>query len=271
MALHLHIQIVVVFLYYFETTWYVMLVQVYYTYSQQLYRIDISTGFPNATVLIEDFNEGVQYYINNRYGSCSISPINTTYSSAVAMYPNGTLHLEGLREHFIRENDSSYVYEGVSRLRDVDTESWISLIDHRVFNNRTIFTDGYVQVYYTHPNWSVSSSLNSYSNMSVPWQYVVSGTYTYQSDNGTWVTYNSTNEYHVLEFQTMEPDFDVFDVSICFGLGQYSRFRLTLPLPAGTSLASVDQTLLKSNVREALSQAVNIPASRIGSIHVSSS
>ena len=248
-----------------------MCIQVYYIYSQQLYRIDINTGFPNTSVLIEDFNEGVQYFINNRYGSCSISPINATYSTAVAMYPNGTLHLQGLREHFLRENDSSYTYEGVSRLRDVDTESWISLIDRRVFNNRTIFSDGYIQVYYTHPNWSISSSLNSQSNMSVPWRYVVSGTYTYRLDNGTWVTYNDTNAYHVLEFQTVEPDFDVFDVSICFGLGQFSRFRLTLPLSAGMSLASVDQTLLKSNIRMALSQAVNVPATRIGSIHVSTS
>ena len=236
-----------------------------------MYRIDINTGFPNASVLIEDFNEGVQYYINNHYGSCDISPINATYSTAVAMYPNGTLHLEGLREHFLRENASSYVYEGVSRLRDVDTESWITLIDRQVFSNRTVFTDGYVQVYYTHPNWSISSSLNSRSNMSVPWQYFVSGTYTHRLDNGTLVTYNGTNAYHVLEFQTVELDFDVFDVSICFGLGQYSRFRLTLPLPAGTSLASVDQTLLKSKVRMALSQAVNVPASRIGGIHVSGS
>ena len=245
-------------------------VQLYYIYSQQLYRIDINTGFPNASVLIEDFNEGVEYFINNRYGSCDISPI-TNYSAAIAMYPNGTLHLEGLREHFLRENDSSYVYEGVSQLRDVDTESWISLIDHQVLDNRTILTDGYVQVYYTHPNWSIISSLNSWSNMSVPWQFVVSNNYTYQLDNGTWVTYSDTLAYHVLEFQTVELDFDVFDVSICFGLGQYSRFRLTLPLPAGTSLASVDQTLLKSKVRMALSQAVNVPASRIGGIRVSGS
>ena len=248
-----------------------MLIQEYYIYSQQLYRVDINTGFPSATVLIEDFNEGVQYFINNRYGSCSISPINTTYSVAVGMYPNGTLRLQRLRERYKRENDSSYVYEGVSRLRDVDTESWISLIDRQAFDSRTIFTDGYIQVYYTHPSWSFVSSSNSYSNMSVPWQYIVSGTYTYQLDNGTWVTYNGTNEYHVLEFQTVEPDFDVFDVSICFGLGRRSQFWLTLPLPAGTSLASIDHTLLKSRVRTALSQAVNIPASRIGSLYVSSS
>ena len=246
-------------------------VQVYYIYSQQLYRMDINTGFPNASVLIEDFNEGVQYFINNRYGSCDISPIDANYSTAVAMYPNGTLHLEGLRQHFARENDSSYVYEGVSRLRDVDTESWISLIDRQVFDNGTAFTDGYIQVCYTHPNWSISSGLNSRSNMSVPWQLVLSNDYTYQLDNGTWVTYSFTLAYNMLEFQTVELDFDVFDVSICFGLGQYSRFRLTLPLPAGTSLASVDQTLLKSKVRMALSQAVNVPASRIGGIHVSSS
>ena len=61
---------------------------------------------------------------------------------------------------------------------------------------------------------------------------------------------------------------NVFDVSVCFGLGQHSHFRLMLPLPGGTSFASVDHTLLKSKVRAALSQAVSVAASRIGSLHV---
>ena len=95
------------------------------------------------------------------------------------------------------------------------------------------------------------------------------GNYTYRSDNGTWVTFNDTSVYHVLEFQTVELDFDVFDASICFDVDQHSYLSLTLPLPAGVLFTSLDHTLLKSKVRTALSQAVNIPASRIGGIHVS--
>ena len=185
------------------------------------------------------------------------------------MYPNGTLHLEGLKRHFLRQNDSAYSYEGVSQLRGVDTESWITFLDREVFNNQTVLTDGYVQVYYTRPNWSVATSYNSYFNMSVPWVYVVVGNYTYPSDNGTWVTYSDTNVFNVLEFQTVEPNYDVFDVSICFGVDQHSFLSLTLPLPAGVRFTSIDHTLLKSKVRMALSQAVNIPASRIGGIYVS--
>ena len=219
--------------------------------------------------MIEDFNEGVQYVINSRYGYCSISPISVINGTAVTEDPDGTLHLQGLKEHFLIRNESDYTYEGVSRLRDVDTESWISLRDRQVFNNRSILTDGYIQVYYTQSTWSVVSSFDSNSNKSVPWEYIVSGTFSYQLDNGTWVTFNGTSAYHVLEFQTVEPDFDVFDTSICFGVDQYSLLRLTLPLPAGTLLTSLDHTQLKSKVRMALSQAVNIPATRIGGIHVS--
>jgi len=113
-----------------------------------LYRVDFNIGFPNSTILIEDFNEGFRYYINDHYGSCSIAPINATYSTAVAV-DDRILHLETIKEHFLHVNESSYVYEGVSRLRDVDTESWISLRNYQVLNNRTILTDGYVQVYYT--------------------------------------------------------------------------------------------------------------------------
>ena len=245
--------------------------QAYYIQSQQLFRIDLNIGFPNATIFIEDFNEGVQYYINSRYGSCSIAPITAVNSTAVAEDADGTLHLEGLKEHFLRRNASEYSYEGVSQLRDVDTESWISLRSNQALSNRSIFIDGYIQVYYTQNTWSVASSFDSSSNNSVPWEFIVAGTFSYRLDNGTWMTNNSTNIYHVLEFQTVEPDFDVFDTSICFGVDQHSFLSLTLPLPAGTLLTSLDHTQLKSKVRMALSQAVNIPASRIGGIHVSSS
>ena len=245
--------------------------QAYYIQSQQLYRIDFNIGFRNATTLIEDFNEGVQYYINSRYGSCSMAPITALNSTAVAEDTDGTLHLEGLKEHFLRRDTSDYSYEGVSQLRDVDTESWISLRSNQRLNNRSIFIDGYIQVYYTQNTWSVASSFDSSSNSSVPWEYIVAGAFSYRLDNGTWITTNGTNVYHVLEFQTVEPDFDVFDASICFGVDQYSFLSLILPLPAGTLLTSLDHTQLKSKVRMALSQAVNIPASRIGGIHVSSS
>ena len=243
----------------------------YYILSQNLYRIDLNIGFPNVTILIEDFSDGVQYYINRRYGTCSISPISVANSTAVAEDPDGTLHLEGLREHFLRRNESSYSYEGVSRVRDVDAESWISLRDYQVFNNRTTFANGYIQVYYTQDTWNITSSFGSSSNTPVPWEFVVSGTYSYRLYNGTTVTYNTTNRYHILDYQSTEPDFDAFDASICFGVGQYTYLRLTLPLPAGTPLTSIDHTQLKSKVRMALSNAVNIPASRIGGIRVSTS
>ena len=246
-----------------------LFVQVYYIFSQGLYRIDLNIGFPNATTLFEDFNEGVQYYINRRYGTCSISPISAANSTAVVEDSDGTLHLEGLREQFLRRNESTYSYEGVSQVRDVDTESWISLRDYQVLRNRTTFTNGYIQVYYTQDTWNITSSFGSSSNTPVPWEFVISGTFSYRLYNGTTVTYNATNRYHLLDYQSTEPDFDVFDASICFGVDQYTYLSLTLPLPAGTPLTSLDHTQLKSKVRMALSNAVNIPASRIGGMHVS--
>ena len=185
---------------------------------------------------------------------------------------DGRLHLEGIKKHFLREDDDNYTYEGVSNVRDVDTESWISLIDHQMFNiNQSYLNDGFIQVYYTHPNWSIYSSFNSQSNKSVPWELVIGGNFTYQLLNRTWMNNYFTFRYHILEYQTVEPDYDVFDVSTCFGIDQYSLLRLTLPLPDGTLLTSLDHTLLKSKVRLALSKAVNVPASRIGGIHVSCS
>ena len=75
--------------------------------------------------------------------------------------------------------------------------------------------------------------------------------------------------YEVLEFKTSEPDYDPFDVSVCFGVDQYTLLRLTLPLPDGTPYTSLDHSLLRARNRLALSEAANIPATRLGGINLS--
>lgn len=230
--------------------------------------MDYDKSFTNSTVIIEDFNEGVQYKINGRYGSCSIVPINASDSLA-EVGQDGMLHLQTIKNHFLREDDFNYTYEGVSKVRRVDVESWISLRDRQVFNNYSVLTDGYVQVFYTQPNWSIVYAINRTTNMSVPWRFVIAGNFSLLSQEANSTYFVITDE--VLEFKTEEPaDFDVFDVSVCFSPDQYTILQLTLPLPEGINYSSLDHTLLRSKVRLALSQAVNISTSRLGGINVSS-
>ena len=239
----------------------------HYAYSLQLYRFDFDTSFFNSSARIEDFNEGVQYNINYRYGSCTVQPINATDSTAVATDSDGTFHLEGIKEHFLRQDQYVYTYEGISQVRDVDTESWISSRTNEVLNQRTNFS-GFIQVFYT-SNWSIVNGFNSTFNMSVPWRVILDGNFTYRFDNGTVSQFYQRNEYNMLEFQTSEPDYDPFDASVCFGVDQYTLLRLTLPLPDGTPYTSLDHSLLRTRIRLALSQAVNVPATRFAGIIVS--
>ena len=233
-----------------------------------MYRLDFDRSFTNSTVIIEDFNEGVQYNINSRYGSCTVIPINATNGLATEVGDNGIVHLQTIRNHFQRQDEYNYTYEGLSKVRRVDTESWISLRDREVFNNYSVLSNGYVQVFYTLPSWSIIYGNNKSSNVSVPWRIVLVGNFSLlsQEENSTYFVINE----EVLEFKADEPDFDVFDVSVCFSVDQYTILRLTLPLPNDVTYTSVDHSLLRSRVRSALSQAANVSASRFGGINVSS-
>ena len=232
-----------------------------------MYRIDFDQSFANSTAIIEDFNEGVQYNINSRYGSCTIIPINATNSIATEVGDDGIVHLETITNHFLRQDEYNYTYEGFSNVRRVDTESWISLRDREVFNNYSVLSNGYVQIFYTLPSWNISYGFNKSSNASVPWRVVIAGNFSLlsQEENSTYFVINE----EVLEFRTEEPDFDVFDVSVCFSVGQYTILQLTLPLPNNVTYTSLDHSLLRSRVRSALSQAANVSASRLGGINVS--
>ena len=196
-----------------------------------------------------------------------MQPINATNSIAVATDSDGTFHLEGIKEHFLRQDEYVYTYEGISQVRDVDTESWISIRDNAVLTERINFT-GFIQVFQTF-NWSIVNDFNSTSNMPVPWKVILDGNFTYQLDNGTVSSFYRRNEYNQLEFQTAEPDYDPFDVSVCFGVNQYTLLGLNLLLPDGTPYTSLDHTLLRAKIRLALSQAANVPPTRLGGINVS--
>jgi len=136
-------------------------------------------------------------------------------------------------------------------------------------NDYSNFT-GFFQIFATQSSiWSIATGINSTSNMSVPWRVVVDGNFTYWFPNGTEHSVYQSLGYDMLEFKTSEPDYDPFDVSVCFGVDQYTLLRLTLPLPDGTPYTSLDHTLLRARIRLALSRAAKIPATRLGGINVS--
>ena len=210
----------------------------------------------------------MQYAIDSRFGTCSTGPINAS-SAAAVRDANGTFHLQGLKDHFSRQDQYNYTYEGLSRVRGVDTESWISLRNSQPLSNTVNFT-GFFQLFSTlSPPWTVATGINSSSNMTVPWRAVIDGTFSNVSSNGTTGLVYQRLTYDMLEFKTSEPDYDPFDVSVCFGVGQYTLLRLTLPLPDGAPYTSIDHSLLRTRIRLALSRAANIPATRLGGVNVS--
>ena len=208
----------------------------------------------------------MRYNINSRYGSCTIVSINAINSAASEVGNDGAVHLQSIKNHFLRQEGYNYTYEGISRVRNVDTESWISLRDREVFNNYSVLTDGYIQVFYKLPSWSITYGYNRTTNTSVPWRFVIAGNFSLLSQEEN-ATYHFIT-YEVLESRTEEPDFDLFDVSVCYSIDQYTTLQLALPLPNSVNYTSIDHSLLRSRVRSAFALAANVSASRFGGINV---
>ena len=86
---------------------------------------------------------------------------------------------------------------------------------------------------------------------------MLDGDFNFQLPNGTMGSVYQRVGYKMLENKTSEPDYDPFDVSVCFGVGQY------IHITDGTPYASIDHSLLRARIRLALSQAANLPATRL--------
>ena len=180
------------------------------------------------------------------------------------MVEDGVARLVSPSELLLRSNEFNYSYEGVSTVRGVDVDSWISYSEFEELGGANLSKVLY-EIFFTRPDWSIGSvSSRPSSDTTTPWQFHFTGTITYQNSTNLTETRNVSATYDFFGFSDGEPDLDVFDTSVCVAPSDY--YIVVLSLPVENVL--VDFSRLRRTVRDRMSNVTGVRPLQIGNIQV---
>ena len=248
---------------------YMLYIQEFYDLEAQLFRADYySDGqfyLPTGPfTYIQDFNLETQYTINRQLQNCSINPIKPE-KSFDAVVEDGVARLASPSDYLLLSNEFNYSYEGVSTVRGVEVESWIS---YREFEELATvnLTDTIYEIFFTRPGWKLETLTSAADTAdSTLWRLKLTGTITFvNSSTNLTQTQNFSSTYDFFGFSSGAPDLDVFDTSVCFPPSEY--YIVTMLLPVDN--VQVDFSQLRRNVRSSVSSFTNVRPLQIGNIQV---
>ena len=235
----------------------------------QLFRVDFygrgREGRPDAPyTIIHDFNLETQYVINRQLRNCSVTAIKPDNQLFDSVVMDGWARLASPRDLLLLTNEFNYSYEGVSTVRGVEVESWISYREFEPLGTVNL-TDTLYEIFFTRPEWSIGTTSSPASSEPSLWQLKISGVITYLND-----TFNTTQSeefsstFDFFGFSSGEPDLDEFDTSVCVSASDYYIVILYIP----TEGVDVDYSLLPRNVRSGLADFTDVQPLQIGNIQV---
>ena len=233
-------------------------------YDTQLFRVDFLYESTPYSV-IHDFELGLQYFINRRLSNCSVDSIaNLNFSSYdIAGGPDGAKRMRTPTEFFRVGAGYNFSYEGVTKIRGIEAEAWISVRDSFPLNLGSKVVNGTVELFYSRPGSTISSLLSN-ETAPVPLAINLTGTLCYVGDDcGKSTSLSSFSTFY--DFSTTEPDFDVFDTSFCAQPGQYRI--ISMKIPGHEFGADIGQ--LRRSIRLGLTEYANISLLQVASIEVS--
>ena len=232
-------------------------------YDTQLFRVDFVDDDTPYSV-IHDFELGVQYIIDRSLSQCKVKSLaNATSSYDVIIDQSGTTRLRTPTEFFRLGTSYNFSYEGSTRIRGIDADAWISVRDSFPLSSESRVVNGTVELFYSHAHSNISSL---YSTVNGPIPLAINLTGTFCSDTACTNSAELASYFlNIYNFFTEEPDFDVFDTSLCASPGQYEI--LSLIIPGHESGSGIWE--LRRAVRLGLTNWANLPALQVSDIKVS--
>lgn len=223
-----------------------------------LSRIDVAGASLNpaditGTVsLIQDVGIGVVYTIYTQYSNCSVQAL--TSSNDIDIYLG---HVRSLNDLFLL-SAVEYDYTGNMSAHGVLLDNWVFSGDfsHAGYD----YTNTTLQWLITQPGQNISS-LFSVTSSAVPWRLSIEGLLT-SSEGETALNVSSVIRYFDLLFE--EPNFDMFDVSVC--VDPVDSMFITLALPGARN--GIDLCQFKGNIRNAVSNYTQLYPIQVGNIEV---
>jgi hypothetical protein len=216
--------------------------------------------------LIHDFNLKTQYLINRQYRNCSVTEITLDNQLFDAVDEDGQPTLASPAQLFQLTNEFNYSYEGVTTVRGVEVDSWLSYREFIEYPGEYNVSDVLYELFFTRPEWTVGSYSFADSSQPSLWRVKVSGLYSFSnSTTNLTETQNFSATYDTFAFNRGEPNLDVFDTSACVPPSQYYIVSLHLPVDVGVQ---VDFSQLPRNVRAELALSTGVRPLQIGNIQV---
>ena len=247
--------------------------QEFYDLPHKLFRIDVFNrgnrrgAVPEPISIIHDFDTSVQYVISNRIINCSAKPLSqaSPFFFDVTTDDKGTLQLVSPNNFFFLGSEFNYSYEGVSNIRGVDVDSWVSVRDFEKVAEAVNLTDTIYEVFFTRPGWIYTTD-RSVNTDPVPWRIKITGGVSYlnSSDNSI-VKVKGTYEMDFFDFSTDEPPYDVFDISSCSAPEDFYTMVLIIP----GQERGIDFGQLRRNIRTSVTNYTGLRPLQIGNIQVS--
>ena len=249
------------------------MLQEFYDLPQKLFRIDVYNnrsrgGAPGPISIIHDFNTSVQYVISNQIVNCSARSLSeaSPFFFDITTNNSDTPQLVSPNNFFFLGSEFNYSYEGVSSIRGVDVDSWVSVRDFERVAGAVNLTDTVYEVFFTQPGRTYFTG-RSVNTAPVPWRIKITGGVSIlnSTDNST-VKFNGSYQADFFDFSTEEPPYDAFDISSCSAPDDFFTMILTIP----GQERGIDFGQLRRNIRTSVSNYTDLRPLQIGNIQVSS-
>lgn len=167
------------------------------------------------------------------------------------------------QQFFLLENFYNYSYEGISTVRNVSVDSWVSVRNFEQFPGGANLTNGVYEVFFTRPGTTVVNG-HSFTTVPVPLRAVIRGDFT--SFNGSaLITTTRSLQYDLFDATTQPPPFDTFDVSACYDNDDV----ISVILEINGTLNGFNLGEFQDNIRQAIVNYTGVAPLQIGSITVS--
>ena len=223
-------------------------------------------GSPGPISIIHDSARNIDYIINRQLNNCTVMSRDdaTRYlqenSELVAPLVTPADWLS-LAQQF------PYAYEGVTNVRGVDVDAWISrqpLKSLQLATGVLEVRNGTWEIFFTRPGWRITGDRTA-STDPVLWRVNLSGDLLFinAKDNSTTSGFISAL-LDIFDFSSEEPDFDVFDVSTCFSPSEYHVLSLAVP----EHVNGLNFRQLRRNLQSAIVNYSKIQLLQVGNIQV---
>lgn len=244
---------------------YCSFLQEFYNFPHSLFRVDYYDKTGPVSV-IHDFNQGLQYKIEQNLYTCNITRLEDIRDRLFDVDVDSAVpQLSSPSQLSLILHKYNYSYEGVTKVRGIDADSWVSVRDFERFTANSNISNATVEVFFSRPGWLLVNG-HSVTTKPAPLRTKISGVLSYRNiTDGSIVTKPMSLQFEMFDFSDSEPPYDAFDITPCFDHDDLVHVVLIVP----GQLKGLYMETLRESVRVSISNYTGVSPLQVSSISVS--